>query len=329
MIASLALLLAVAQPAVPGRFEHGAWRGRCYRSGYLGGYDHERCTVDLEVEEGLDALEQARRPVIGLERTAEGLLIRAWTNGCRTEGGRVLLAPPAFAGADRVAIATAFVREQVTSQIRACGSSVRIPFIRRSEVAALLQATDGLALGNFLQLDPTERAPAAAACGQQLATAWKAEMQRHTFPADSRVQLLMYTLSDGGPSRAERRFQAAPEIMEMEVALGTGPGGSAIFASKPVSSWRDVPLEKFETICDIAIEAWSSFVELSLRPSDEGNIRDLSAPPIFAVRAGTGVAGMEGYAISAAPIVPQPRPEKDQDLPDNESASPQFGDGLK
>lgn len=134
----------------------------------------------------------------------------------------------------------------------------------------------------------------------------------------------MYTLSEGGSGRAEGRFDAVPEMMADLIAFGTGPGGMVIFARKPAQAWRDAPDAWFATLCDIAIEAWSGFVELAAFPEDDGRDGDTivyGGTPTFAVRASTGVAGIEGYAISAAPIVPQPRGEPVDEASEDKSSS--------
>jgi hypothetical protein len=154
---------------------------------------------------------------------------------------------------------------------------------------------------SFVLLDPSARAPAAEKCGKQLEQGWRAGLKSYALPAGGRVNLMMYTFSKKGPQRAEKRFAAHPEIMENFFAMGMGPGGMTIEARKSADAWRDPPTDWFMTLCDIGIEAWSSFVELAAYPEKDGQ------PPIFGVRASTGVAAGRGFVITQQPLIPGSR----------------------
>lgn len=283
MILSLALSLALAAQQKPGVFQHGTWRGRCYRAGSLGGMDHELCKAWMWVE--------PTGPGAEITRSAEGLKVKPWPGECHADFTPGLLTTPALAGRDRGVRLARFVETQMRAAVEACGKKLHVPRVRGRDMAALLRDTDRLAPGSFVPRDPAARAPAAAKCGQELARAWKESVRLHPLPEAGSVGLMMYTMSEQGPERAEKRFESLRALMEDAYSFGTGPGGAVIFARKPAGSWRDASDQWFVTICDVAIEAWSSFVELSLYAGPQ------QQTPIFSVRAQTGVAGMDGFAI--------------------------------
>jgi hypothetical protein len=200
------------------------------------------------------------------------------------------LAAPAYARPNRATIVAAFLREQIAGGLGACRSPLRPPPIRERQVTEMLGQTDGLKPGSFLIRDPAKRRPLAERCGRQLEEGWRAGLVAHPLTEGGKVALLMYTMSRTGLHLADARFEAIPRLMEDFSAIGTGPGGFMMTAQKAAAAWRDPPGDWFTTICDVAIEAWSSFVDLGLFDDDSGS-------PIFDVRAGTGVGAMSGFAI--------------------------------
>jgi hypothetical protein len=296
LAAALSLALATGQEE-PGDFHHGAWLGHCFRAGYLKGQDHEFCTMQNDGDK-----DPIKSVGVSIRRSAEEFEVGVWLVDCadwdKEDATPHSLAASAVVGPDRAATLAAFVRRVVTSVVAICKSQKKVPPIREKDIAALLRQTDGLQPGSIVPLDPAVRAPAAAKCGQQLEQAWRNGVKTNPSPQDGKVGLMMYTFSKLGPERADKRFAAAPEMMENSFAFGTGPGGAMISADKPAAPWRDPPSSWFVTTCDIAIEAWSSFVELAYYPSKD------ASEPLWGVRASTGVASAEGYMISQGRIVP-------------------------
>jgi hypothetical protein len=268
-----------------GEFKHGRWEGRCYREGFLRGRDRELCKALTSPSRF--------RAGIEVERSAKRLTVSVLNGGnrCVREGGRGSLGASALAGRHRVAKLATLIERQVEKALDRCGATMTPPEIREADIAALLTETDGLKRGSFVPLDPKVRAPAAARCGRDLEQAWREALDAHPVPDRSSVHLLMYTFSRGGPKRADKRFEARPELMEGVVSFGMGPGGSMIVGSKSFQSWRDASSERFVVMCDLAIEAWSAFVELAVFPPAD------ASSPIFAVRADTGVAASDGFMI--------------------------------
>jgi hypothetical protein len=291
MIASIALSLALAVQQEPPLVLQGPWQMHCYRRGSLGGRDHELCRATLSGEE--------RRAGAAIERSAEGLEVQPWPGQCSVRLNRATLPSSAFAGRDRARVVAAFIRRQIEAALTACRSPRRAAHISERDIAALLRASDGLAPGSFVPLDPAVRAPGAAMCGRQLAAAWNEAARLHPPSDTARIRLMMYTMSEGGPRRAARRFEQLPELMVDDFSMGVGPGGSMITAEKSARSWRNAPDRWFVTLCDVAIEAWSSFVELSLYEGGPGD------GAVFSVRAQTGVAGPEGYVIWSGGPMPE------------------------
>ncbi|MEA3016981.1 MAG: hypothetical protein QOI38_1703 [Sphingomonadales bacterium] len=291
MIISVALSLALAVQQEPALVLQGPWQMHCYRRGSLAGMDHELCKATMWVEQS--------GPGAEIERSAEGLKVTPWPGECPVDLDPAILPASAFAGRDRAGVVAAFIRTQIERALVACRSRLRAPDISERDVATLLRASDGLAPGSFVQLDPAMRAPGAAICGRQLAAAWNEAVRLHPPSDTARVGLMMYTMSEGGSRRAARRFEQLPELMGEFFSMGVGPGGSMINAEKPAASWRNAPDQWFVTLCDVAMEAWSSFVELSLYEGGRGD------GPVFTVRAQTGVASPDGYVIWSGGPMPE------------------------
>ena len=290
MILSLAMSLALtAQPGAD-NFRHGAFRGHCFREKSLQGQDHELCRANLEFAP----------PFAGasIEVSAGEIEVDTWGGECKpnTEmppNGR--LPRSAFSGRDRAAVVAAFIRHEMDVSLAACGSGLKVPAIREADVEAVLRESDDLRPGSFVPLDAAARLPAATKCGRELELQWRAAMQAHPATDGGRIGLMMYSFSKGGPDRATKRFDALPEMFEDNFSMGMGPGGVMIDARHTAAPWRDPPSAWFVTVCDIGIEAWSSFVELAYFEAG-------ASSPLFGARAETGVASTEGYAIwSGAP----------------------------
>jgi hypothetical protein len=284
MMAALTFAVALAAPEAAADYHYGAWRGHCYREGRLDGRDHELCTAVIDMDD--------RHGGVRIERSAEDILVRVSTGECHTDAEvpEGHLPAPAYAGRDRTRIVAAFLRQQIAGGLAACRAPLRVPEIRGRELSEMLRQTDGLKPGSFLIRDPAKRRPMAEQCGRVLEEGWRAGLAAHPPPEGSKLVLMMYTMSKQGLRLADARFESLPQMMEDYVAIGTGPGGFMMTARKPVAAWRNPPSEWFVTVCDVAIEAWSAFVDIGLFDNDLG-------PPIFDVRARTGVAAMSDFAI--------------------------------
>ena len=285
MIAALALSLALAAQETPGVIRHGPWEGHCFRAGFLSGMDHELCKASMWAEPS--------GPGVEIERSREGIRVQPLPAECGVRTKSSLLPAAALTGRDRAAVAVKFIRARIRAALMACKKTLPLPALLESDMAAVLRDSDGLKAGSFLLRTASARAPAAAQCGRALAQGWRNAVKLHPAPEDGSVGLLMYTMSKQGPARAEKRFGSMRAFMEDDFAFGTGPGGAAIFAHKTAADWREPPDRWFTAICDVAIDAWSGFAELSLYPSKTQD------RPIFTVRAATGVARMDGFAIGA------------------------------
>jgi hypothetical protein len=283
MIFSLALSVAAASQSPEAGFHAGPWRGRCYREGSLQGMDHELCTAAFFDEKVLAGAQ--------IVRTAEGIEVTSWPGECATSFEPALLPALALAGAERSKVVAAFVQRQIDNELKACKPKSAALKVRAADMAAFLDGSDNLRAGSFVPLDAAVRAPAAGQCGRRLEADWRAAIAKHPAQAGGKVKLMMYTFSKPGPDRAEARFKAQPALMENFFSMGMGPGGSVISAQKDAASWQDAPADWFVTLCDVGIEAWSGFVELGLYDRED------DPSPAFTVRADTGVAGREGYAI--------------------------------
>ena len=281
---ALALALALGAPEAAADYRYGAWRGHCYLEGRLDGRDHEVCSAAIDMDD--------RHGGVGIERSAEEIVVQVWTGECHTdvEVREGHLPAPAYSGAHRTRIVAAYLRQQIAAGLAACRAPLKVPEIREPELSEMLRQTDGLKPGSFLIRDPAKRRPMAEKCGRALEEGWRAGLAAHPPPEGGKAELMMYTMSKEGLRLADARFEAVPQVMEDFVALGTGPGGFMMSARKPIAAWRDPPSDWFVTICDAAIEAWSAFVELGLFDNDLG-------PPLFDVRVATGVAAMSDFAI--------------------------------
>jgi len=286
LAASFALTGIQAGPAY---FHHGKWSGQCFRQGNLAGRDHELCQADIFVETG------AR-----LERTADGLTVQVWPGEGDCEAEPKSLPSAALATRNRAAVVSAFVRSQIAGTLEACHLNRPLPAIRESDIGAFLKASDGLRSGSFL-LDPAQRAPLASKCAEQFERSWREGLKAHPVPAGARVDMMMYTFSKTGQERADRRIAALPSMLENYFAMYMGPGGMVLEAQKPAEAWRDPPSKWFVTLCDVGIEAWSSFIELAVYPEKEGS------PPIFGVRIPTGIPAGDGFLITQQPLIREPR----------------------
>jgi hypothetical protein len=295
MILVAALSLALAAQADPVQFKHGGWAGRCYRQGYLDGRDHELCEAMIFVETGAK-----------IERSADGLTVEPYPGeGCTGEdAGPGHLPSAALDGRDRATKVATYVRAQILAELKACRLTRPIPAIRQTDIAAFLRASDGLKAGSFLLLDAAARAPAAEKCGKQFEQAWREGVKAHPIPAGARVDMMMYTFSKTGQEHADKRIAALPAMLENYFAMYMGPGGMVLEARKPAEAWRDPPSEWFVTLCDVGIEAWSSFIELAVYPEKDGT------PPIFGVRLPTGIPAGTGFLITQQPLIAEPQKAK-------------------
>lgn len=135
---ALALLLVTAVPqqaeAEPGVFEHGPWKGQCYRDGYMHGAAQEMCRGVMT------------GPVeISFERTAAGMQVSIAAPNC--PGMTLNMDPPPAtqAPAKRAAAIGGMLTFMIQDMLKSCHSKLRAPKIDAESLGAVLVATDGLA----------------------------------------------------------------------------------------------------------------------------------------------------------------------------------------